>query len=79
MYGSYVASYTYKNILLGIILYCCIEVKISGPQEPTEDVINPLYHTITDHHFEKPVISHYAEVLIPPEVKMTPNPAYAVP
>ena len=67
---------TYKNILLGII-YCCIEVIISGLQEPTEDVINPLYHTITDHHSKKPVVSHYAEVLTTPEVKMTTNPAYA--
>jgi len=53
-------------------------VIISEPQKPTEDTINPLYHTVTiaDHRSKKP---YYAEVLIPPEVKMTPNPAYAVP
>ena len=49
---------------------------------PTKDTINPAYHTITDDHFKKPVeepTSQYEEVIIPSEVKMTPNPAYAVP
>ena len=50
---------------------------------PTKDTINPAYHTITDDHFkrsEEPV-SYYEKVKMnkPPEVKMTPNPAYAVP
>ena len=49
---------------------------------PTKDTINPAYHTITDDHskisVEKP-ISYYEEVNTPPEVKMTPNPAYAIP
>ena len=49
---------------------------------PTKDTINPAYHTITDDHFKKPVeepTSQYEEVIIHSEVKMTPNPAYAVP
>jgi len=62
----------YRNISLGII--CCCIVK---PQNPIENAINPLYHTTTDHHSKKPTVSHYAEVLTTPEVKMTPNPAYA--
>jgi len=68
----------YVMYLLGIIC-CCIEVIISAPQSPTQDTINPLYNTTTDDHPKKPVVSHYAEVLIPPEVKMTQNPAYAMP
>ena len=49
----------------------------------TKDAINPAYHTITDHHIkrltEEP-INYYAEVKKTPDkdVKMTPNPAYAV-
>ena len=56
-----------------------------GPQHnpPTdENVNNPAYDTITDDHCKKPVekpIGYYAEVIIPTQVKMTPNPAYAVP
>ena len=51
---------------------------------PTKDTINPAYHTITDDHSKRsavePVtISYYEKVNRPPEVKMTPNPAYAVP
>ena len=53
-----------------------------GPQHihsPTsEEIVNTAYNTITDHHFKKPVeepIRCYAEVVIPSEVKMTPNPA----
>ena len=50
---------------------------------PTKDTINPAYHTITDDHSKKSVgepISYYEEVKRPPaEVKITPNPAYAVP
>ena len=47
-----------------------------------EEVTNPAYSTITDDHCKKPVeqpIGYYAEVIIPTQVKMTPNPAYAVP
>ena len=47
-----------------------------------EEVTNPAYHTITDDHCKKSVerpIGYYAEVIIPTQVKMTPNPAYAVP
>ena len=49
--------------------------------KPTKDTVNPAYHTITDD-YKKPVgepISYYEEVKKPPEVKMTQNPAYAVP
>ena len=52
---------------------------------PTNEVTNPAYCTITstdDDHCKKPVekpSSHYAEVIIPTQVKMTTNPAYAVP
>ena len=56
-----------------------ISLEIHGS---TKDTINPAYHTITDDHLKKPVegpISYYEEVNRPPEVKMTPNPACAVP
>ena len=46
---------------------------------PTKDTINPAYHTITDDHSKREPVSYYEEVNRPPEVKMTPNPAYAVP
>ena len=52
--------------------------------QTNEEVINPAYYTITEHddHHKEPVeksIGYYAEVIIPtPQVKMTPNPAYAV-
>ena len=48
---------------------------------PTKDTINPAYHTITDDHSKKSEepISYYEEIIRPTEVKMTPNPAYAVP
>ena len=50
---------------------------------PTNQVTNPAYCTNTDDHCKKPVEKpscHYAEVIIPaPQMKMTPNPAYAVP
>ena len=48
----------------------------------SEEIVNTAYDTITDHHLKKPVeqpIGCYAEVVIPSKVKMTPNPAYAVP
>ena len=51
-------------------------------QSPTKDTINPAYHTITDHHSRKSgeePVGYYEDVTRPPEVKMTPNPAYAVP
>ena len=52
------------------------------PTDIDEEVTNPTYDTITDDHCKKPVeqsIGYYAEVIIPTQVKMTPNPAYAVP
>ena len=62
---------------LGVLLGTSPEL-----HKPTnETVINPLYHTITDDHkiqVGEP-INYYEEVKKPPEVKMTPNPAYAVP
>ena len=52
---------------------------------PTEEnAINPVYHTVNDSDYlsnnpvKEPILS-YAEVTIPTKVKMTPNPAYAVP
>ena len=50
---------------------------------PTNDSVNPAYHTITDHHIKKLTkepINYYEEVkkTTDPDVKMTPNPAYAV-
>ena len=50
-----------------------------------EDTINPLYHTnndsdhLSNNPVKMPIPSYYAEVNIPTKVKMTPNPAYAVP
>ena len=41
-------------------------------------MINPPYHTVTDEHIEtieEPV--SYKDVNRPPEVKTTPDPAYA--
>ena len=75
---------------LDIILYVYYEcnkiigVYLGPHQSPSnnEEVTNPVYHTITDDHCKEPVekpIGHYAEVIIPTQVKMTPNPAYAVP
>ena len=56
---------------------------MAGLHKPTEDTINPAYHTIITNYdyrnsIEEP-ISYYEEVNKPPEVKMTQNPAYAVP
>ena len=51
----------------------------SGLHKSTKDITNPLY---TDDHCKKPVekvTSAYEEIDITPEVKMTQNPAYAVP
>ena len=58
-------------------------VGMAGLHKPTEDTINPAYHTIITNYdyrnsIEEP-ISYYEEVNKPPEVKMTQNPAYAVP
>ena len=54
------------------------------PKHVPTDTINPIYHTVndSDHLSNNPVkepIPSYAEVNIPTKVKMTPNPAYAVP
>ena len=64
-------------------IYCCIGVSLK-PQHnaANEEIVNAAYDTITDHHIKKPVeqpIGYYAEVIIPSEVKLTTNPAYAVP
>ena len=51
----------------------------SGLHKSTKDITNPLY---TDDRCKKPVeevTSAYEEMDITPEVKMTQNPAYAVP
>ena len=48
----------------------------------TKEVTNPVYSAATDDQFKKSVepIRCYAEVIIPTtQVKMTQNPAYAVP
>ena len=62
---------------------CIIHVGASSElHKPTKDTVNPAYHTITDDHFKKPVekpISYYEEVNISSDVKMTQNPAYAMP
>ena len=62
--------------------YVCTYV---GPQHisPTDDeATNPTYNTISDNRSKQLVkepIGYYAEVIIPTaEVKMIPNPAYAV-
>ena len=60
-------------------MYVGTSLELHGP---TKDTINPAYHTITDDHSKKSVeepISYYEEVNRSPEVKVTPNPAYAVP
>ena len=67
-----------------IIIMCSHNVGTSLELHgPTKDTINPTYHTITDDHSKKSVgepISYYEKVKRPPEeVKMTSNPAYAVP
>ena len=51
--------------------------------KPTKDTVNPLYDTstITDDHKKevpKPDV-YYEEVNISSDVKMTKNPAYAIP
>ena len=56
---------------------------------PTKDTVNPAYHIVTNQHYKEtdPELAEepnddYEEVNRPPEkleVKMTPNPAYAVP
>ena len=53
---------------------------------PTEDTVNPAY-IVTNQHYKESELAEepnddYEEVNKPPgelEVKMTPNPAYAVP
>ena len=64
---------------------CCHIGVYLGPQHDppaNEEATNPAYDVITDDHSKKPVekpIGYYAEVIIPTQVKMTTNPAYAVP
>lgn len=50
-------------------------------QKPTQDTVSTLYHIITGDS-KKPVeepVDYYEVVKKPSEVKMTPNPAYAIP
>ena len=50
--------------------------------KPTNDTINPAYRAITDDYkisIEEPIISYYEQVNVSPEVKLTPDPAYAAP
>ena len=68
-------------------MYLAMQTSLGGKLElhgPTKDTINPAYHTITDRHIKRSTeepISYYEEVkkAPDPDVKMTPNPAYAVP
>ena len=65
-----------------VIIYIEASLELHNP--PTnKNITNPTYNTITDDHCKKPVEEPnncYAEVIIPTtNVKMTPNPAYAVP
>jgi len=68
-------------------MYVAMETSVGGKLElhgPTKDTVNPAYHTITDRHIKRSTgepISYYKEVTKTPDpdVKMTPNPAYAVP
>ena len=49
--------------------------------KPTKDTINPAYHTITGDHCKEPIEEpvSYEDVNTPAQVKMTQNPAYALP
>ena len=50
--------------------------------KPTKDTINPAYYYTNNDDYKKSVVEsdsyNYEEVNIPPEVKMTKNPAYAM-
>ena len=65
-----------QNLLLG---YFAGETQHSPPTN--YEVTNPTYNTVIDQSKQpvKEPVGYYAEVIIPTaEVKMTPNPAYAV-
>ena len=51
----------------------------SENRQTNVEVTNPTYDEIADKKPVKEPIDCYAEVNIPTEVKMQPNPAYAVP
>ena len=71
---------TYVNLNENYITI--IYIGTSSELRSSIKVTNPTYDTIIDDHSKKPVeqpIGYYAEVIIPTQVKMTPNPAYAVP
>ena len=79
--GTYNDIHLNKNyvIIRTYVIYVGTSLELHSP---TKDTINPAYHTITDDHSKKPVeepIGYYEDVNRPPEVKMTNNPAYAVP
>ena len=85
---SYVHMYMHHNYNNCMHVFCCLHTYVTtgvSSEEPcssTNDIINPLYHTITFHPSKKPSeepTDDYDDVVILPEVKMTPNPAYAVP
>ena len=88
-YVHILATYSYKVLntyvcnTFNIASYLIYDVGTSSElHKPTKDTINPAYHTITGDHCKKPVeepVSYYEEVKKPSEVKMTQNPAYAVP
>ena len=64
-----------------VIMLCIGTTEI---HKPTVDTINPAYHTVTENYKAEPEeesISYYEEVnrSRPLDVKMTQNPAYAVP
>ena len=88
----YVCVYVCSELRLCI--YICViiihvatfsDLHIHNPDlGPTKDTVNPAYHIVTNPHFKETELaeepnSDYEEVNRPPEVKMTPNPAYAVP
>ena len=64
------------------LYYCYIHIGTSSElHKPTKDTINPAYYTITDDLRKKTVEEpvSYEDVNRSPDVKITPNPAYAVP
>ena len=77
--GSFICIWiiTLDNVM--ILSYIETSPELHGPNK---NAINPVYLTITDDHLKKPVeepINYYEAINRPPEVKMTPNPAYALP
>jgi len=67
-------------IIILLSLYSGTSLGVRSPA--AEEVTNPAYSAVTDDQCKKSTeepIGCYAEVIIPTtQVKMTPNPAYAV-